>query len=126
MSVKVKFMKVLSLIGGKMDWKEKLRKDGYINVGEFVVELSLDMECPCKDGGVYPAITVYDHKTERWYYIDEPFESVNNFREAWEIATKTLEGYIEGKTPRLKRSPKKLAPDDVINRFIRALKELKE
>ena len=106
-------MKVLSLIGGKMGWKKKLRKDEYINVGEFIVELSLDMECPCKDGEVYPAITVYDYKTECWYYIDEDFPAVNNFREAWEIAIKTLEEYINGKTPRLKRSPKKFAPEDV-------------
>ncbi|AHF80217.1 hypothetical protein [Thermococcus paralvinellae] len=107
------------------EWKEQLREEGYIEIGDFFIELSIDMECPCKDDEVYPAITVYDNKTESWYYIDEPFEPVNNFTEAWEQTIKVLEDYINGREPRLKRSPKKFAPSDVIQRFAEALKEFK-
>lgn len=107
------------------EWKEQLREEGFIKVGDFFIELSIDMECPCKDDEVYPTITVYDNKTESWYYVDEPFEPVNNFTAAWEQAIKVLEDYINGREPRLKRTPKKFAPDEVIKRFAEALKTLK-
>lgn len=107
------------------EWKNLLRDEGFIKVGDFLIELSVDTECPCKDDRVYPTITVYDNKTGSWYYIDEPFEPVNNYTEAWKQAIKVLTEYVKGKEPRLKVTPKKFAPDDVIERFAHALKTLK-
>ncbi|ALM74807.1 hypothetical protein [Thermococcus barophilus] len=106
------------------EWKERLKEEGYIEVGDFIIEVSVDSECPCKDDEVYPVIMIYDRETESWYYVDEPFDPVNNFTEAWEEGIKVLRDYINGREPRLKRTPKKFAPDDVIKRFAEALKTL--
>ncbi|AIF69708.1 hypothetical protein PAP_06555 [Palaeococcus pacificus DY20341] len=106
-------------------WKKRLKETGVLTTGEFLIEVSVDSECPCKDDELYPSILVYDSKSEEWYYIDEPFEPVRNFREAFEEAVEILEEYMDGKPPRLKRSPKVFAPSEVVERFVKALNRLK-
>lgn len=103
-------------------WRE-LRESGRVEVGDFSIELSLDVDCPCENDEMYPSILVYDGKTGEYYYVDEDFEPVTNFRGAWEQAIEILTAYARGmKKPRLKRSPKKEAPPEVAQRFLRAIK----
>ncbi|KPU63545.1 hypothetical protein EP1X_04225 [Thermococcus sp. EP1] len=107
-----------------MGWKETLKEEGLLEVEDFVIEVSIDSECPCKDDQIYPAVLVYDLKNEEVYYLDEPFEPVSNFREALDQVFEWFERYKNGEKPLMKRSPKKSAPEDVIERFLKAIKSL--
>ncbi|WP_175059185.1 hypothetical protein [Thermococcus sp. 2319x1] len=105
-------------------WKEVLKREGIIEVGDFVIEVSIDSECPCRDDTLYPAVLIYDLKNEEIYYLDEPFEPVSNFKEAVEQVFKWFEKYKTGERPIMKRSPKKEAPEEVVRRFLEAIKSL--
>ncbi|MPW39549.1 hypothetical protein GBV73_07650 [Thermococcus sp. 101 C5] len=105
-------------------WKETLKEEGILEVGDFVIEVSVESECPCKDDTLYPAVLIYDLKDEEIYYLDEPFEPVSNFKEALEQVFEWIERYKHGEPPRMKRSPKKDAPEEVVQRFLEALKSL--
>ncbi|ACS90015.1 MULTISPECIES: hypothetical protein [Thermococcus] len=106
-------------------WKEILKKEGILEVGDFIIEVSIESECPCKDDSIYPAVLIYDIKNEEVYYLDESFEPVSNFKEALEQVFEWFERYINGEKPLMKRSPKKSAPKEVIHRFMEAIKSLK-
>lgn len=104
---------------------EELRENGRIRIASFVIELSLDMGCPCEDDEMFPSIVVYDDEIGEYYYVDEDFEPVANFRGAWEQAIEVLAAYAAGlKKPRLKRSPRKEAPPEVVERFLKAIRGL--
>ncbi|USG99455.1 hypothetical protein K1720_08000 [Thermococcus argininiproducens] len=107
-----------------MGWKETLKEEGLLEVEDFVIEVSIDSECLCKDDQIYPAVLVYDLKNEEVYYLDEPFEPVSNFREALDQIFEWFERYKNGEKPLMKRSPKKSAPEDVIKRFLKAINSL--
>ena len=105
-------------------WKEILKKEGLLEVGDFIIEVSIESECPCKDDNIYPAVLIYDTKNEEVYYLDEPFEPVGNFKEALEQVFEWFERYKNGEKPLMKRSPKKSAPEEVVRRFLEAIKSL--
>lgn len=107
------------------EWREKLKEEGFLEVGDFIIEVSIDPECPCKDEVLYPAVLIYDLKNEEIYYLDEPFEPVSNFKEALEQVFEWIERYKKGERPIMKRTPKKGAPEEVVQRFLEALKSLK-
>jgi len=106
------------------EWKERLKEEGILKVEEFIIEVTIDSECPCKDDVVYPAVLIYDTKNEEFYYLDEPFEPVNNFKEALEQIFEWFERYKNGERPLMKRTPKKAAPEDVVQRFLNVVKSL--
>ncbi|HHI00872.1 MAG TPA: hypothetical protein ENL40_05315 [Thermococcus litoralis] len=105
-------------------WKEILKKEGLLEVGDFIIEVSIESECPCKDDSIYPTVLIYDTKNEEVYYLDEPFEPVSNFKEALEQVFEWFERYRNGEKPLMKRSPKKSAPEEVVQRFLEGIKSL--
>ncbi|WP_245612390.1 hypothetical protein [Palaeococcus ferrophilus] len=78
-----------------MEWKQKLREEGFLEVGPFRVELSLDNTF--MDIELIPRILVYDGERERWHVLRNAVEKGDTFEEMWENAVKTLERIALGK-----------------------------
>ena len=72
-----------------MDWKKRLLEDGFIEVGPFRVELTLDNTFLEMD--YIPRIAVYDGETARWYVLRNPIPKGETLDEGWKNAVDVLE-----------------------------------
>ncbi|MFA4646886.1 hypothetical protein P8X24_06450 [Pyrococcus kukulkanii] len=68
-------------------WREELRKEGFLNVGDFIIEL-IYINCPCEP--MPPALAIYDKKNDEWYRVDETAQA-NNYTEACDWAIEVIE-----------------------------------
>jgi len=98
-----------------MDWRETLLEEGYIEVGNFRIELTLDNTF--LDIDYIPRVAIYSKETGRWYVLRNPIERGNTLSEGWKNAVAMLERICAGEEP--------LLPDeDVARRFSAALRTL--
>ncbi len=72
-----------------MDWKKRLLEDGFIEVGPFRVELTLDNTFLEMD--YIPRVAVYDGETARWYVLRNPIPKGTTLDEGWRNAVDVLE-----------------------------------
>ncbi len=96
-----------------MEWKKRLREDGFIEFGGFRVELTLDNTF--MDVGYIPRIAVYDDLTGRWHVLRNPIPRGRTLEESWDNAVALLERIAGGKEWPV------LGDDEVSERLARAL-----
>ena len=77
-----------------MEWKRKLREEGFIEVGEFRVELSLDNTF--MDIDYIPRVLVYSERTGRWHVLRNPIPKGRTLEECWDNAVRVLEKIARG------------------------------
>ncbi|AAL80404.1 hypothetical protein PFDSM3638_01330 [Pyrococcus furiosus DSM 3638] len=104
-----------------MTWREILRKEGFLDLGEFIVEL-VYIDCPCEP--IPPTLAIYDKKGDEWYKVEEA-PNVQNYREAVEWAIEVLERIRDGENVKLV-SLDGPAPPKVMKRLSLALQKLTE
>jgi len=98
-----------------MDWKEKLLEEGFIEVGPFRVELTLDQTF--MDLEYIPRVAVYDEVTGSWYVLRNPIPRGETLDESWRNAVEVLERVcLEGNAD--------LGEEEVSRRFVAALRSL--
>ncbi|AFK22033.1 hypothetical protein [Pyrococcus sp. ST04] len=102
-----------------MDWREVLRSEGFLDFGDFLIEL-IYVDCPCEP--IPPALAIYDKREDEWYRVDETPE-VNNYTEACEWAISVLERIKNGEDVRIV-SLDGPAPPKVIARLRRTLERI--
>ena len=98
-----------------MDWKKRLLEDGFIEVGQFRVELTLDQTF--MDLEYLPRIAVYDEVTGAWYVLRNPIPKGDTLDESWKNAVEVLESVC-------RQENADLGDRNVSRRFIEALKSL--
>ena len=99
-----------------MGWTKHLREDGYLEFGDFRVELTLDNTFMELD--YIPRVIVYDGKTGRWHVLRNPIPKGKTLDEGWDNAVAILERIARGEEEPLFGDP------DVAIRFARALRAL--
>ncbi|WP_297514113.1 hypothetical protein [Thermococcus sp.] len=77
-----------------MDWKRKLREEGYIELDGLRIELSLDNTF--MDIDYIPRILVYSEETGRWHVLRNPIPKGRTLEENWDNAVKVLEAIARG------------------------------
>ncbi|CAB50567.1 hypothetical protein [Pyrococcus abyssi] len=102
-----------------MEWKEKFKREGFLDVGDFIIEL-IYVDCPCEP--LPPMLAIYDKKEDEWYRVDERVEA-NNYTEAFEWACSVIERIIRGDNVSLV-SIDGPAPDPVLKRLRENLSKL--
>lgn len=98
-----------------MDWKKRLLEDGFIEVGPFRVELTLDNTFLEMD--YIPRIAVYDGETARWYVLRNPIPKGESLDEGWKNAVDVLEEVCRQKNA-------DLGDPEVSRRFIETFSSL--
>lgn len=98
-----------------VNWKEALLSEGFIEVGEFRVELSLDNTFLGID--YLPRLIVYDSETRRWYVLRNPIPKGTTLKESWKNAAEVLERIVSGIEEPL------LPDEDVSSRFARTVRK---
>jgi len=78
-----------------MDWKRKLREEGYVELDGLRIELSLDNTF--LDIDYIPRVLVYSEKTGRWHVLRNPIPKGKTLEESWDNAVKVLESIAGGK-----------------------------
>lgn len=78
-----------------MDWRRKLRKEGYVELDGMRIELSLDNTF--MDIDYIPRVLVYSEKTGRWHVLRNPISKGRTLEEGWDNAVKVLEAIAEGR-----------------------------
>jgi RNA:NAD 2'-phosphotransferase (TPT1/KptA family) len=78
-----------------MDWKRKLREEGYIELEGLRIELSLDNTF--MDIDYIPRVLVYSEETGRWHVLRNPIPKGRTLEEGWDNAVKVLEEIAEGR-----------------------------
>ncbi|NJE04214.1 hypothetical protein [Thermococcus sp. MV11] len=101
-----------------MDWKRKLREEGYIELEGFRVELTLDNTF--MDLDYIPRIIVYDEETGRWHVLRNPIPKGKTLEESWDNAVGVLERIARGEEEPV------FGEEGVGERFLRALGDLVE
>ncbi len=97
-----------------MDWKRRLREEGFLEIPGFRIELTLDNTLM---GIEYvPRIIVYDEETERWYVLRNEIHGGRTFEEGWENAVSLLERILSGEEPAL-------IDEGVADRFLLAIRK---
>ncbi|MFA4667993.1 hypothetical protein QDY65_05635 [Pyrococcus kukulkanii] len=76
----------------RMGWREDLRSEGFLDLGEFIIEL-IYVNCPCEP--IPPVLAIYDKREDEWYRVDET-PTVNNYSEACDWAIEVIERIREG------------------------------
>ncbi len=77
-----------------MEWKKRFREEGFIEVREFRVELTLDNTF--MDFDYIPRIAVYDDLTGRWHVLRNPIPRGRTLEENWDNALRLLERIVAG------------------------------
>ncbi len=77
-----------------MDWKRKLREEGYIELDGLRIELSLDNTF--MDIDYIPRILVYSEETGRWHVLRNPIPKGRTLEKSWDNAVKVLEAIARG------------------------------
>ncbi|MEO2152286.1 MAG: hypothetical protein ABGW50_06500 [Thermococcus sp.] len=77
-----------------MDWKRKLREEGYIELDGLRIELSLDNTF--MDIDYIPRVLVYSEETGRWHVLRNPIPKGRTLEESWDNAVKVLEVIARG------------------------------
>ncbi len=72
-----------------MDWKKKLLEEGFLELGPFRVELSLDNTF--LDLDYIPRVIVYDEVSGSWYVMRNPIPRGETLSEGWKNAVDVLE-----------------------------------
>jgi len=98
-----------------MDWKKALLEDGFIEVGPFRVELTLDQTFMELD--YIPRIAVYDEVTGAWYVLRNPIPKGETLDESWKNAVEVLEDVC-------RRKNADLGNPEVSRRFIEVFSHL--
>lgn len=78
------------------DAKRKLLEDGFIEIGDFRIELTLDNTF--LDLDYIPRIVVYWEKDARWHVLRNPIPKGKTLDEGWRNAVQVLEEIIKGET----------------------------
>ncbi|QDA30395.1 hypothetical protein FH039_00485 [Thermococcus indicus] len=99
-----------------MDWKKRLREDGFVEVDGFRIELSLDNTF--MDLDYIPRVLFYDPPTGRWHVLRNPIPRGNSLEESWDSAVEVLCRILEGKETPV------FGEEGVAERFLRALGRL--
>ena len=99
-----------------MDWKRHLREEGYLEFGDFRVELTLDNTF--MDIDYIPRVIVYDGKTGRWHVLRNPIPKGETLDEGWDNAVSVLERIASGEEEPV------FGDDEVARRFAGALRSL--
>lgn len=99
-----------------MDWKRQLRRDGFLEIDGFRIELSLDNTF--MDLEYIPRIIVYDYENGKWHVLRNPIEGSSSFEELWDNAVETLERIVNGEEEPI------FGDEEVGKRFIKSLKAL--
>ncbi|ASJ16030.1 hypothetical protein A3L04_02515 [Thermococcus chitonophagus] len=102
-----------------MGWREELRKEGFLDVGDFIIEL-IYVNCPCEP--IPPALAIYDKKENEWYRVDEITEA-NNYTEACDWAIEVIERIRNGEEVKIV-SLDGPAPPKVIAKLRKTLQKL--
>jgi len=77
-----------------MDWKRKLREEGYIELDGLRIELSLDNTFLGID--YVPRVLVYSEATGRWHVLRNPIPKGKTLEEGWDNAVRVLEAIARG------------------------------
>ncbi len=77
-----------------MDWKRKLREEGYIELEGIRIELSLDNTF--MDIDYIPRVLVYSEETGRWHVLRNPIPKGGTLEENWDNAVRVLEAIARG------------------------------
>ncbi|NJE54325.1 hypothetical protein [Thermococcus sp. 21S9] len=99
-----------------MDWKRKLREDGYIEFDGLRIELSLDNTF--MDIDYIPRVLVYSEKTGRWHVLRNPIPKGRTLEEGWDNAVKVLDAIAKGE---LKPDLGEPAVEELLVRLLKAL-----
>ncbi|WP_297497348.1 hypothetical protein [Thermococcus sp.] len=99
-----------------MEWERKLREEGFIEVGDFRIELTLDNTF--LDLDYIPRVIVYDEETSCWHVLRNPIPKGKSLKEGWDNAVKVLEAIARGDADPV------LGDDEVGERLQKALREL--
>lgn len=101
----------------RIEWdeaREQLLEEGYLEIGDFRIELTLDNTF--MDFEYIPRIAVYHHGRGRWYVVRNPIPKGERLDECWENAVRFLERVIKGEvTP-------DLGDDEVSKEFTEVLR----
>ncbi|AIU69223.1 hypothetical protein TEU_02075 [Thermococcus eurythermalis] len=77
-----------------MDWKRKLRKEGYLELDGLRIELSLDNTF--MDIDYIPRVLVYSEATGRWHVLRNPIPKGETLEESWDNAVEVLDAIARG------------------------------
>ncbi|WP_297062166.1 hypothetical protein [Thermococcus sp.] len=77
-----------------MDWKRKLREEGYIELDDMRIELSLDNTF--LDIDYIPRVLVYSEETGRWHVLRNPIPKGKTLEESWDNAVEVLDAIVRG------------------------------
>ncbi len=99
-----------------MEWTKHLRDEGYLEFGNFRVELTLDNTF--MDLDYIPRVIVYDGKTGRWHVLRNPIPKGKTLEENWDNAIEVLERIARGEEDPV------FGDEGVALRFARALRSL--
>ena len=77
-----------------MDWKRKLREEGYIELDGLRIELSLDNTF--LDIDYIPRVLVYAEETGRWHVLRNPIPKGKTLEEGWDNAVEVLDAIARG------------------------------
>ena len=100
----------------KRDWTRRLREEGYLELGEFRLELSLDNTF--MDLDYIPRVIIYDERTERWHVLRNPIPKGKTLEEGWDNAVEVLKRIARGE------EEPDLGETEVTERFARTLRKL--
>jgi len=78
-----------------MNWKRQLREEGYVEIGDLRIELSLDNTF--LDLEYIPRVIVYSDETKRWHVLRNPIPKGRTLEDGWDNAVKVLEDIARGK-----------------------------
>ena len=82
----------------KLSWmevKKRLLSEGFLEVGDFRIELTLDNTF--LEIEYIPRIAVYSKSEDRWYVLRNPIRPGKRLDEGWRNAVDLLEGIVSGK-----------------------------
>jgi len=77
-----------------MDWRRKLREEGYVELDGLRIELSLDNTF--LDIDYIPRVLVYSEETGRWHVLRNPIPKGKTLEESWDNAVDVLDAIARG------------------------------
>lgn len=77
-----------------VSWKRQLRENGFIEVGGFRIELTLDNTF--MDIDYIPRIAVFWEENGRWHVLRNSIPKGRTLEEGWDNAVKLLEKIVAG------------------------------
>ncbi|NJE61925.1 hypothetical protein [Thermococcus sp. 21S7] len=77
-----------------MDWRRRLREDGFVEADGFRIELSLDNTF--MDLDYIPRVLFYDPPTGRWHVLRNTIPKGKTLEDNWDNAVEVLERIAAG------------------------------